>query len=130
MMDFNKINFILKRKDCLNDQRNFMFAYNRVRFHNIYETKEHFTAKALLTFMLFKSGKASISEAEMRNGRVIDTLQVCKNGDLVGYEIESVHNTKQDVENVDMIEIQLKEMPESARQGILDLSKWLEQFIV
>jgi len=129
-MDYDRAIVALREGNILAQDRKLEYGMCKVRIHSRFESMEHFITKALVSYIIHQKSGAFMSEAECRNGRVLDILQVTNNKNLVAYEIESVHNTKQDVENVDMIEIQLKEMPESARQGILDLSKWLEQFIV
>lgn len=129
-MNYWQIKNILKNKDCLNPERNINYSYNRTKFHNRYESFEHFMAKAMLTFLLFKKGKGIISEAEMRDGRVIDILQINKKGELVGYELNNTKPDKIDVHNVDIADIPLDQMPETAKQGIRDLGKWLEQYII
>lgn len=114
----------------MNPERNILYSLNRVKLHNRYESLEHFMTKAMLTHLLFKKGKNTISEAEMRDGRTVDTLLICKDGDLVAYEIESIKDTKPAVKGVDIVDIYLKAMPEEAKTGLLALEKWLEEFIV
>jgi hypothetical protein len=85
----------------------------------------------MLSFLIFsKKGDGVVTECEMSNGRVIDILAITKSGNLIGYELESVKDTKPAIEGVDIVDIYLKEMPETAKQGMEDLKKWLEAFIV
>ncbi len=129
-MKLPEIRWLLNRKNILAEDRKLEYGYNRIRAHNRWESEEHFITKALLSFKIMKhKDKAILSEAEMRNGRSIDVLQVSRKS-LVGYEIESSHNTKDDVEGVDFIEISLTKMPKKAKEGIKELSKWLNEFIV
>jgi hypothetical protein len=130
-MDFRKTAQILREKKCLNNQRNFIYGYNRAKIHSPNETPAHFIAKSALIYMIFKKGINTVSEAEMSCGRAIDVLQVCKNGDLVGYELESNgKNDKIGVDGVDIVDIDLMKMPDSAKNGIKDLINWLNQFII
>jgi hypothetical protein len=115
----------------LNNERNPLYGINKVKIHSHFETLEHFVSKAILTYLLFKNNNGTITEAEMRNGRSIDVLSVNDNENYVGYELESNgHNSKPDVEGVDIIEIDLRKMPDTAKKGMNDLMKWLEEFIV
>jgi hypothetical protein len=130
-MDFRKTAQILREKNCLNNGRNFIYGYNRAKIHSPSETPAHFISKSALIYMIFKKGINTVSEAEMSNGRAIDVLQVCKNGDLVGYELESNgHDTKIGVNGVDIVDIDLRKMPQKAQEGIKELLKWLDQFII
>lgn len=130
-MDFRKTAQILREKKCLNNGRNFIYGYNRAKIHSPSETPAHFIAKSALIYMIFKKGINTVSEAEMSCGRAIDVLQVCKNGDLVGYELESNgNNDKMGINNVDIVDIDLRKMPTEAQHGIQELIKWLNQFII
>lgn len=129
-MDFKKTAFLLREKNCMNEQRKFIYGYNRTKIHNQYETFEHYMAKAALVYLIFKKKMNVISEAEMNTGRVVDVLQICKNGDLVGYECESGKNNKLDIKGVDIVDVPLNKMPEFAKDGIFELKKWLEQYLI
>lgn len=130
-MNLRDMSIILNKKECMNKERKIIYGYNRVRIHNKYETKEHFMTKALLTHMIFSRTRNGVmTEADMRDGRSIDVLQVAKNGDLVGYEIENGKNTKNDVDGVDFVEINLKKMPKKAKEGIKELENWLKVYLI
>lgn len=130
-MNYRVVSHILNEKDCIAQKRKLLYGYNRVRIHNRFETFEHFITKAMLTFLIFKKGKKGvITEAEMRNGRQIDVLQVARNGNLVGYEIENNKFDKIDVDGVDIIEINLKKMPQKAREGIKELEKFVKEYLI
>lgn len=120
-------------KNCefLNRERNPLYGYNKIRRHSPMETPEHFMAKAMLGFLIMKKGDVIISEAEAKNGRCIDIMQITKNKNFICYELESEgHNKKIDVAGTDTVEIDLRKMPEFAKDGIFELKKWLEQYLI
>jgi len=121
---------LLKNNKILAEDRSIKYGLNRIRWHNRNETIEHFISKAMLGFLILKNDKCIITEAECRNARQIDILQINKQGELVGYEIENNKNMKSDVESVDMFEIKLKDMPVKAREGMKELEKWLKGYLV
>lgn len=129
-MNLPEMRWILSRKGILAEDRKLEYGYNRVRLHSRFETTEHFIAKALLSFKIMnRDGNAILSEAETKNGRILDILQATKNS-LVGYEIESTKNRKIDVEGVDIVEIPLSKAPASFKKGIKDMSKFLDSYMV
>jgi hypothetical protein len=130
-MNYFRIKEILKEKGILNNGRDFKYGYNRTKFHSKYEGIGHFISKAMLSFLIFsKKGDGVVTECEMSNGRVIDILAITKSGNLIGYEINSTKPDKLEVKGVDVVDIPLGQMPETAKKGIEDLKKWLEEFIV
>ena len=129
-MDFEKARSILREADILAEGRKLEYGLGKIRPHSRFETNEHLLVKALVSFMALKKDNQFITEAECRNGKIIDIIQIKKNGNLIAYEIESVKNNKPDVENVDTVEIPLKEMPEKAKEGLKELEKWLKAYII
>jgi hypothetical protein len=130
-MNFREVKYILGRKGILAKDRNIAYSYNRIKFHNQYETTEHFISKAMLTFLIFcNNEKGILTEVDFKNGRTADALQVSRDGQLVAYEIESEKNTKKEIEGVDTVEIPLRKMPMKAREGIKELEKWLSQYLI
>jgi hypothetical protein len=128
-MNYTLAKRILDIKGILTHDRDILYGWNRVRIHGPKETNIHFLTKSLLALLLMKKGKGVITEAETRNARCVDVLQVTKNG-LVAYEIENEHNTKNDVPGVDIVEIPLSKAPASFKKGIKDMERWLKQYMV
>jgi hypothetical protein len=131
-MGFREDAKIIMENGNFNNKRNFIYGYNRIKIHNRYETIEHFITKAMLGFLIFSKGKGSfISEAETISGRVVDLIQITnEHKNLVAYEIESDKNTKSYIKGVDEVEIRLADMPETSRQGLKDLAKWIEGYVI
>jgi hypothetical protein len=127
--DYLRVKRILNDSGVLASDRDFLHGYNKIRRHSQFESLEHFISKAMLAFLVMKKGKVVITEADMRNGRCIDILQVVKDN-LVGYEIESDKNWKDGVDGIDIVEVKISEMPIGAREGIKALSRWLQEFII
>ena len=130
-MEFRETSRLLHQKECLRHMKYLGHYYNKVRIHNRHETSEHFMAKAMLMFMIFSKGdKAVLTEVETKTGRTVDVVSVNKKGELVGYEIENVKNMKTGIDGVDIVEIPLRKMPISARQGFKALENWLKEFTI
>lgn len=129
-MDYRIAIRFLKKARILNSRKDYLYGYNKIRIHNRFETTEHFMAKAMMSFLIFKKGKVFITEADCRNGRVLDILQINKNGEFVSYEIESNKLDKSDVDGVDTFEIKLSKMPPEARKGLKSMEKWLNKYVV
>lgn len=109
---------------------NLRFCINKVRFHNRYETLEHFITKALLSYILIsKRNQGVVTELEFNNGRKVDVVQVMNSGNLAGYEIESEKNVKLNAP-IDIIEIKLKNIPSSYLSAIQKLAKHIENYVV
>ena len=67
----------------------------------------------------------------MASGRCVDALQITKNKELVAYEIETNGtNDKEDVKGIDFVEIDLREMPETTKAGLMQMKMWLNKFLV
>lgn len=126
-MEFNKARYLLEKSGILAERRNLQFSYNKVRFHNQYETAEHLLTKAFLAFLIFKKNEASLTEVDLSSGETPDNLQVKKNGELVFYEIIG---EKEESKSYDFIAINLKDMPEPVKEAIKEFRKWLEKYIV
>jgi hypothetical protein len=127
--DYLRVKRILNDSGVLASDRDFVNGYNKIRRHTQFESWEHFITKAMLAFLVMKTGKVVITEADMKNGRCIDILQVVENN-LVGYEVESVHNGKVSVDGVDIVEIPLSKAPASFKKGIKDMEKWLQSYMI
>lgn len=130
MMDYRIATRLLKEARIVNAFKNYRYGYNKVRPHSRFESLEHFITKAMMSYLIFKKQNAFITEADCRNGRVLDILQITHNKNFVGYEIESKNNNKADVDRVDIIEIPLKNMPNSSKRGLTDLENWLRRYLV
>jgi len=131
-MGFREDAKIIRINGSFNNNRNFIYGYNRIKIHNQYETAEHFMAKAMLGFLIF-SGKGGtfVSEAEMSSGRCVDIVQITKkNRNLVGYEIENTKNKKTGIAGIDIVEIPLKKMPREAKDGLKALENWLNEYVI
>jgi hypothetical protein len=130
-MNYRQVELAIKNNGNFNNGRNFRMGLNKIRFHGN-ETQEHFFTKAMVGFLILSKDRGGfVSEAEMKTSRCVDIIQVTKeHGNLVGYEIESLKNEKHYIKGVDIVEIPLSSMPETSKQGLKDLAKWLEQFIV
>jgi hypothetical protein len=130
MMDMRIIMRNYSHSHSLNTGRNPVYGINKVRFHNKYETLEHFMAKALISMLIIRKEKGIITEAELRNGRVIDILQFNRKGEMVGYEINSGKPEKIEADGIDIVDIPLERMPEKSREGLKELEKWLVNYII
>lgn len=130
-MEFRETCYLIREKECLRHMKYLGHYYNKCRIHSRFETTEHFMAKAMLMFMIFSKGeKAVLTEVEMRNGRTVDVLQINKKGELVGYEIENVKNTKTGIDGIDIVEIPLRKMPREAKAGLKALENWLKEYVI
>jgi len=132
MMDAQQVAYIMKNNESLNTRRNVYYGLNRARMHSHGETVEHFMVKAMLTYLIVTKKRCNvITEAEMASGRCVDALQITKNKELVAYEIETNGtNDKEDVKGIDFVEIDLREMPETTKAGLMQMKMWLNKFLV
>lgn len=129
-MDFLKASYKLRK--LVSSRTRLKYVYNKVRWHNQYETREHFMTKAMLQFILMKKGDGTFSEFQAKNNRVVDVLQITKK-DIVGYEIETNMNNikgKKEINGVDIVPIDLNKMPKSVSNALKTFEKWAEKYVV
>lgn len=126
-MDYYKLKHTLLKKGISGEKRDILYGYNRIRFHNRYETLPHFLTKALLGFLIFKKSDGMISEFELKTGEIADIFQTKKNGELIFYEIESL---KEKPKTYAQVTIKLKDMPKEVKDGLIAFKKWIEKYIV
>ncbi len=125
-MNYEKLKMILKGKGVVKAQN-----VNRVCFHSQQENIEHFIAKAIISYIIFSKGNCGVvTEAEFKNGRVVDVLQVFPSGNCVGYEIEGTENRKPEIEGIDIIEVNLKDIPYELKGNLKMLYDWFNVMIV
>lgn len=125
-MNYYKLKMILKSKGVVKSNN-----VDKVCFHSKGESSIHFLIKSILAHMIFSTGNQGVvTEAEFEKGRVIDVLQVFPSGNCVGYEIEGTKNRKPDVEGIDIIEINIKEIPHEMKGNLKKLRDWLKVMIV
>jgi len=127
-MKYEKILFLTRNRGIKRTNN-----INKVLFHSrTNESLEHFIIKAIISFLIFsKRNDGVLTEAEFENGRTIDVLQVKPSGNLIGYEIEgNRHNKKRDVDNVDIFEINIKDIPKEFIISLRRLYNWFDSNIV
>jgi len=125
-MNYDKLKSILHEKGVVSHNN-----LNKVCFHSQQESMEHFLAKAIISHIIFSKGNCGVvTEAEFENGRVIDILQVFPSGNCVGYEIEGTNNYKPNIEEIDIMEIKLNDIPYELKGNLKKLYDWLEVMIV
>jgi hypothetical protein len=131
-MDYRQAELVIRNNGNFNKGRDFRMGLNKIRYHSKNESIEHFMTKAVLGFLILSKNKGGfVSEAEMVSSRVVDLVQITeKSKNLVAYEIETEKNTKHYVNGVDEVEIRLADMPETSRQGLKDLAKWIEGYVI
>lgn len=131
-MRFDEVAWLLRNNKHINRgiYSNLRFSINKVRFHNKYETLEHFITKAILSYILFsKRNQGVVTELEFNNGRVVDVVGIMKSGNLVGYEVENDYSKKLNAP-IDILEINLKNIPSSYLSVIQKLAKHIERYVV
>jgi len=124
-MRYDKLRFELIKKGVV--LRN---NVNKMCFHSRNESQIHFLIKSMISHIIFTKGDGLVTEAEFENGRVVDVLQMKDSGNLIGYEIESEKNNKQDVDKVDIIEINVKDIPVEIKNNCTKLYTWLKNLVV
>lgn len=124
-MDYYKLKMIIKGKGVVKSNN-----VDKVCFHSKEESSIHFLIKSILAHTIFSTGNGVVTEAEFENGRVIDVLQVFPSGNCVGYEIEGTKNRKPDVEGIDIIEINIKEIPHEMKGNLKKLRDWIKVYVV
>jgi hypothetical protein len=131
LMDFRTAWNILKNHDFLAKNRNLIYGYGKVRFHNKFESFPHFMVKAALAYAIFaKNGDGLVTELDLSDSRTVDVVQIKDASNIIGYEIESEHNTKESPNGIDIVEVPLRRMPRKAHEGIKELMKWCQEIVV
>jgi hypothetical protein len=130
-MDFRTAWNILKNRDFLAKNRNLIYGYGKVRFHNKFESFSHFMVKAALSYAIYaKNGDGLVTELDLSDSRTVDAVQIKDASNIIGYEIESKCNKKEKINGLDIIEVKISRMPLKAKAGIEELRKWCQEIVV
>ena len=120
---------ILRQKKLLfiGDVNRSVASYNRIKFKSkICEGLKHYITKCMIGRVIREKDEVFFSEFEAPNTRKIDILHIKKNKEMVGYEIESTRNVKDDINGVNIITVYVKNIPDN----INDIHKYIKDKIV
>lgn len=130
-MDFYRAKQILTKKGVLISNRDLGYGFNKIRSHqHKFESIPHFLSKCIIGKLILKQGDAVITEHEYPDGKQIDVLQIKRNGDLIGYQIETGNYEEKEFSNTDVITIDLRKAPKEVHQAFKILEKYFRRFIV
>ena len=130
-MDFRTAWNILRNKNFIAKDRNLAYGYGKVKFHNRFESPEHFLMKSALAYAIFaKSGDGVVTELDLSDSRTVDVVQIKDANNIIGYEVESEKNEKMEVNGMDIIEVKLSRLSLKAKEGMKELMKVAEEAIV